>query len=166
MIRMRIFEMIGLATAALVFLSITVTLVSADDMPGGDAAALWEFITVTDSYKKWEFWPGKEGLYKGSFPHGAQVKLYVNRIALEAARAGKEMPPGAIILKENYGKDGKKLIAVTPMFKIKGFNPAGDDWFWAKYKADGSVEKSGKLENCIECHSSVRYRNWIFSKVK
>ncbi len=164
--RKRTVKLISFAAATLIVLSTAIGMVRAGDMPGADAASLWEFITKTKPYTKWELWPGRDGIYKGTFPHGAHLKLFANKIALEAAKAGKVMPPGAIVVKENYGKDGATLMAVTPMYKIAGFNPEADDWFWAKYKADGSVEKSGKVEGCIKCHTKVKNQNWIFNTVK
>jgi hypothetical protein len=159
-------KLISFTVAALLVLSTSIATVRAADMPGADAAALWEYVTKTDPYTGWEFWPGKEGMYKGTHPHGAHLKLYANKIAMEAAKAGKEMPAGAIVLKENYGKDAATLMAVTPMYKIAGYNPKAADWFWAKYKADGSIQKAGKVEGCIKCHTEVKDQNWIFNKVK
>jgi hypothetical protein len=54
-------------------------------------------------------------------------------------------------------------MAVTPMYRMKGFNPEGGDWYWAKYGADGSVMKSGKVEGCIQCHSVQKAKDWIFT---
>jgi hypothetical protein len=138
----------------------------AGEMPGADAGALWQYITGTSPYTDWQFWPGRDGMYKGTHPHGANLKLYANDIALEAARAGKVMPPGSIVVKENYGKDAATLMAVTPMYKVEGYNAEGADWFWAKYGADGEVQKAGKVEGCIKCHAKVKDQNWIFNTIK
>ena len=134
--------------------------------PTADAGKLWEYVTKTNPYTGWEFWPGRDGLYVGTQPHGAHLKLYTNAPALAAAKEGKQMPYGAIVLKENYGKDGKTLMAVTPMYRVEGFNPEGDDWFWAKYGPNGEVQKSGKVAGCINCHKARKSQNWIFNEVK
>ena len=55
------------------------------------------------------------------------------------------MPDGAIIVKENYGKDKEKLMAITQMYLKKGCNPDAGDWFWAKYGPEGEVMSSGKV---------------------
>ena len=154
------------AIACFASLTVAAAPLAAGDMPAADAAALWEYVTKTNQYSGWSYWPGREGLYKGTQPHGANLKVYVNGPALEAARSGKPMPSGAIILKENYGKDAKSLMAVTPMYKVEGYNPEGGDWFWAKYRADGEVEKAGKVEGCINCHRARKDQNWIFNEVK
>jgi hypothetical protein len=138
-----------------------------ESMPGADAQSLWKYITQTNPYQKWETWPGHPDMYPGQSPHGAFLRLYANPVAIEAAKAGKiEMPDGALIVKENYGKDQKTLMAVTPMYKIEGYNPDAGDWYWAKYGADGSVEAAGKPEGCIRCHSVKKQNDWIFTEVK
>jgi hypothetical protein len=155
-----------IALGSAVLFALGAVSVPAGDMPAADGAALWEYVTKTDPYTGWEYWPGREGTYKGTHPHGAQLKLYGNGPALEAARAGREMPSGSIVLKENYGKDGKTLMAVTPMYKVEGYNPDGGDWFWAKYGPGGEVQKEGKVEGCVNCHRPRSSQNWIFNEVK
>lgn len=76
------------------------------------------------------------------------------------------MPYGAILVKENYGKDKKNLLAITPMYKVKGFNPEGDDWYWVKYEPDGKIVTEGKPKGCIDCHEVVKDNNWIFTPAK
>ncbi len=153
---------IGLAITA-----VTVMPVSAGGhMPEADAKAVWSYITKDSPYTKWKMWPGKEGIYPGKSPHGAFLKLYVNDIAYEAAKAAKPMPDGAIIVKENYAEDKKTLAAITPMYKKKGFNPEAGDWWWAKYKPDGTAAASGKVKSCIECHAAAKKADYLFSKKK
>ncbi|MBW1895483.1 MAG: cytochrome P460 family protein, partial [Deltaproteobacteria bacterium] len=83
-----------------------------------------------------------------------------------AAREGKPMPYGAILVKENYGKDKTTLMAVTPMYKIKGFDPEAGDWFWAKYDANGKVLKEGQVTGCISCHQARKAADWIFTEAE
>jgi len=144
----------------------TSSLLTAGDMPSSDAKKVWTYVTETNPYLGWGFWPGYTEIYPGKSPHGAFLKLYANSVALKAAREGKIMPPGAIIIKENYGKDKKTLMAVTPMYRIKGYNPDGGDWFWAKYEPSGKVLKSGKVKGCIDCHTMQKSNDWLFSQPK
>jgi hypothetical protein len=137
---------------------------AADEMPPADGAALWELMTKTKPYQQWESWPGYPGMYPGNSPHGAFLKLYANDAAIAALKAHAPMPSGAIIVKENYGPDRKTLMAVTPMYRIAGYNPEGGDWFWAKYDAEGKAEAAGKLPMCIECHASQKDRDWLFTE--
>jgi hypothetical protein len=136
----------------------------AGDLPVADGKALWTYVTEKNPYQGWGYWPGRFGMYEGTRPHGAHLKVFANGPALRAAREGKPMPAGAIVLKENYGKDGKTLMEVTPMYKVTGYNPDGGDWFWAKYAADGTIDKEGKVAGCINCHKAVKDKNWIFSE--
>ena len=75
-------------------------------------------------------------------------------------------PNGSILVKENYGKDKKTLMAVTPMYKVRGYNPDEGDWFWAKYGPDGNIMSSGKVEGCINCHRARKNQDWIFTEPK
>ena len=63
----------------------------------------------------------------------------------------------------------KTLGAVTVMYRVNGYDPDAGDWFWAKYKADGSIAKAGKVAGCIGCigcigcHAAVINNVWIFT---
>ncbi|MBW1988886.1 MAG: cytochrome P460 family protein [Deltaproteobacteria bacterium] len=133
-------------------------------MPLPEAQAFWNYIARENPYEKWGMFPGYTGMYEGQSPHGAYLKLYANEKAVMAAEKGEPMPPGAILVKENYAKDQKTLMAITPMYKVPGYNPDGGNWFWAKYKPDGTVDASGKVNSCIQCHTPQK--DYIFSKPK
>lgn len=137
---------------------------AAQDMPEPEAAPFWTYMTKTNPYTEWKPWPGKEDMLPGTSPHGAFLKLFVNDVALKAIEEDKPMPDGAIIVKENYGKDKEKLMAITPMYLKKGYNPDAGDWFWAKYGPEGEVMASGKVEGCIGCHRTRD--NWLFTEKK
>lgn len=126
-------------------------------------AALWDHMKKMDYTKKWKMWPGKTAFYKGTEPHGAFLTTYVNGPALKAIKDKKGMlPVRAIVAKENYSPD-KKLMAITVMYKVKDYNPAGGNWFWTKYSPDGKIEAEGKVEMCINCHSKKKDNDYIFS---
>jgi hypothetical protein len=132
-------------------------------LPVDDVEKLQDYITTENPYEKWELWPGKGKLYEGTQPHGAYLTTYVNDIALAAIQEGKkEFPQGSIIVKENY-TGGKELAAITVMYKVEGYNPSGGDWYWLKYKADGSVDASGKVGGCIDCHRAQSGQDWVFT---
>lgn len=136
-----------------------------ETLPDPEAEALWTYITSTNPYTDWPPFPGHEGIYPGESPHGAYLKLYVNKPALLAISAMEdEMPEGAILVKENYAEDKKTLVAVTPMYKVAGYNPEGGDWFWAKYDAEGETAAAGKVDGCINCHRTVEGDDWVFTK--
>ena len=72
------------------------------------------------------------------------------------------MEDGSIIAKENYTAE-KKFVALTVMYKIKGYNPTAGDWFWAKYNPDGTVAAAGRVKGCIDCHSAKKDNDYIFT---
>ncbi|GAB4145745.1 MAG: hypothetical protein Tsb009_18040 [Planctomycetaceae bacterium] len=129
----------------------------------------WNYLQ-TVYYRNWAPAPGQGAdMYPGQSPHGAHLKMYLNRIA---AANPKTLPHGSIIIKENYGKDKKTLMAVTVMYRTKGYDPAHNDWYWVKYNPDGTVARTppakgnvpiaGRFKSCIECHSSAKGKDFVF----
>lgn len=156
---------IALLSVAVLAMGIAVSY-GGGELPAAEGKAVWQYISKDNPYTNWSLWPGHKGMYPGKSPHGAFLKLYANDVAIEAAKQGKPMPDGAILVKENYAKDKKTLAAITPMYKKKGFNPEAGDWFWAKYGPKGKVMASGKVQSCIDCHAARKAQDWIFTKTK
>lgn len=136
--------------------------VSKMELPAAEGAAVYTYITTVSKYQDWDLWPGKDKMYKGQPPHGAFLTTYINKEVKSAIDAGKVTGPGAIIVKENYSPE-KQLAAVTVMYKVAGYDPEANDWFWAKYKADGTVEKEGKVAGCINCHAAKKANDYVFT---
>jgi len=131
-------------------------------LPGPNAAELYRYITTLNPYARWQLWPGKGKIYKGTEPHGSLLTTYVNDTAYRSAGEKTAMTDGAIIVKENYTAE-KKLAALTVMHKIKGYNPEAGDWFWAKYTPEGKVEASGRVKVCIDCHTAKKDNDFIYT---
>ena len=139
------------------------------------AKELWQ--TMVDAG-----YAGENGLmsrpYTGQHPHGAILDTISGQIAMR----GKLHD---IVVKRNYGGEGvsitsvandpaKYLAAVTVMLKRPGYDPETQDWFWAKYKADGSLDTNpagmmlagkvakGKPQGCIACHSAAPGGDMMF----
>lgn len=117
--------------------------------------------------------------YQGVHPHGAVLDTIEGNVKVKDHR-------GHVIVKRNYGgKDvsvqkvandpSKYLGAVTVMFKREaGYDPENGDWFWAKYKPNGELDKNpkgmqlagrvakGKPEGCIACHSGAPGKDMVF----
>lgn len=139
----------------------TMAEIPTEDMRRG--TQLYTAITEKDDYKKWLLWPGKGKLYPGTEPHGSLLTIYVTadvRRTIEKNRG--MMMDNSIIVKENYNSD-KELMALTVMQKIKGYDAEHNDWFWAKYSPDGTVEAAGKVETCINCHEQSESVDYLFS---
>ena len=129
----------------------------------GSGAALWDFLKKEDYEKNWKIWPGTTAFHHGTQPHGILLTTYVNAIALRAIEAKKgALPDGSIIVTENYGAE-KWLESLTVMYKIKGYNPGENDWFWAKYGPEGTIAAEGKLNLCQDCHYEKRSNDYIWT---
>lgn len=125
---------------------------------GGDVR---QHIVSHDPYKQWETWPSKMKMKPGTQPHGSLVTVYINSIASDSIKTARDLDNNSIIIKENYTSD-KKLKEITVMYKVKGYNPEGGDWFWVKYDPKLKIVVEGKANKCIACHSKVKSNDYIF----
>jgi hypothetical protein len=127
----------------------------------------WNYLQKVDYQENWSRWPGQEQEFsEGRSPHGALLKIYVNK---KAAENLDDPPAKAVIVKENYNEN-EELMAITPMYRVgKDYDPEHNDWYWAKYKPDGTLFKkdgagiSGRVEACIKCHESAGGEDYIFT---
>lgn len=118
--------------------------------------------------------------YKGVHPHGAVLTNNTAELSLGGHK-------GQVIVKKNYGGEGvsvdavtadsaKYLKAVTVMYKREeGYDADNQDWFWAKFKADGSLDVNdkgmklagrvakGKTQGCIACHQAAPGGDYIYT---
>ena len=127
-----------------------------------DPAAVWQYIAKDNPYTEWGSWPSDEfkGFLFSGTPHTKVVRIFVNDVGQRVAtNFPGEMPANTIIVKENFTgespDDPGKLDALTIMYKVPGFNEEGGDWFWAKFKPDGTAEAAGKLASCAGCHYGI-----------
>lgn len=130
--------------------------------PGPDAEQLSVYIVRYKPYTSWRLWPGKGRLYPGKEPHGSLLTTFVNDTAYYSIKDKKGMADGSIIVKENYSSD-RKFVALTVMYKLTGYNPAGGNWFWAKYGPDGKAITSGKVDVCLKCHGQKEDNDFIWT---
>jgi len=136
-------------------------------------AKFWQFL-MGNNYKNWAPAPGQDGdFYSGQVPHGALLKMYVNRSAASDI-AGLKI--GSVVVLENYRSD-RSLKSISVMYRTEGFNPSANDWYWVEYNPDGTVVKDvtanqtqsenavllssqssklmGKASRCIGCHGQA-----------
>ena len=160
--------------ASFVTLVFSVIVISANQMekPFGGKADV-EFAKATwmamGDYKEW---PMKSGFYPGKSPHGKVLRLYYNLVDVN----GK---PYHVIVKDNYDGDNasvetvsrspeKYLVSVTIMVqREEGYDPEDNNWFWAKYGKDGSLDENaqgvlmagriakGMNVGCIHCDATT-----------
>lgn len=131
-----------------------------DEMPKpeAEAKAVWKYITDTHPFEKWPFWPDHQGTYNSKGPHGPKHKIYVNQLALDSKK--RPLQNGSMVVKYNLSP-ADEVKAVTIMYKVKGYNPAVGDWFWAQYSPTGEVQEAGKPEKCIACHLDKAENDYI-----
>ncbi len=133
-------------------------------------AAIWAHLQESDYQSTWTLWPGKGELYTGQVPHGMLLTTYLNDTAIRALNSGASvMPPGAIIVKENYMPD-RTLAAITTMFKVRGYNPDVNDWFFTKHLPSGELDRTpngmameGRLAGCTTCHTAMQTNDYLFT---
>ena len=129
--------------------------------PNSFEAKFWQYL-LDSKYRNWAPMPGKtDGFAEGGSPHGALIKIYMNRTA---AANPMEMPESSIIVKENFSP-AKELKAITVMYKTNG-------WYWIKYFPNGNVgtgppEKggmklAGRVKSCIDCHAAADGGDYVF----
>ena len=126
----------------------------------------WNYLQQAQ-YRNWAPLAGQtDGFYPGNSPHGEKVKLYANR---SAAAHADDPPFGSILVKENYDASGKSLMAITVMYRSKGFDPENGDWVWTKFEPDGAVsvmngmKLTGKVGMCAQCHKSAEGGDFVFA---
>lgn len=125
-------------------------------MAAADPKAVWQLITKDDPYKKYQSWPGSEGMRNGKAPHGAFYRVFINDALSSALPLQAPLvPAGGMIVKESYNSS-KEMTALYVMAKVPGYNPNAGDWYWANYTPDGKVIMEGKVGMCIDCHGAFK----------
>lgn len=111
---------------------------TADTSPKPFEDQFWKYL-IGNNYKNWSPGPGTSGdFYTGQNPHGALLKMYLNRTA---AGRSDNFPMGSVIILENYRAD-KSLKTISVMYRTDGFDPNANDWYWIEYHPDGTVVKA------------------------
>ena len=121
-------------------------------------------VSFLQDYNNWE-------LAKADVTSPAHMNaikdVYVNSIGIDAFKSGTvPFPAGTIITKENYADEsGTKgsLMALTCMIKMEaGYDPDNGDWAYVNTGADGVAQETGKLTMCIECHTQVKDKDYVY----
>jgi hypothetical protein len=169
-----------IATVALTSAMLLATQAIAAPFGGSDDVSyskqLWKVLTESG-------YVGKHVIngtpYTGQPPHGAILDTIDGEVTVGGTK-------GAVIVKRNYGGEGvskesvannpdEYLKAVTVMFKRSGYDPENKNWFWVKYKPDGSLHTNpkgmmlagkvakGMPQGCIACHQSAAGGDYVFN---
>jgi cytochrome c553 len=121
-----------------------------------------------------------------NFPATKQVRhYYANKTLVQAAREGKPVPEGSVILTEVYtvkldasknpvtGKDGfyepEKLIAYTAMATGKDWGKdfpemlRNGDWNYAVFGPDRQLRAGVNQAECLACHKPLDKESYLFT---
>ncbi|MBD3289684.1 hypothetical protein GF337_12835 [candidate division KSB1 bacterium] len=162
--------------------ALSMILVSGDEkqMPFGGEKDVQFAEAAWQAMEGYENWPMKSGFLEGSSPHGKVVRLYYNMISVD----GK---PYHVVIKDNFGGEGITIekaaespddyfgAATVMIQREEGYDPDNQNWFWAKYMADGSLDENargmkmaGKVAKgmnvgCIACHADAKDNDFLFT---
>ena len=121
-----------------------------------------------------------------NFPATNQVRYYfANKIALQAAKAGKDLPDGSVLFAEVYsaklGPDGKpaigsdgffvadKLLFYTAMARESGWGKdipemlRNADWNYAVFTLDNKQRPGVNQAECLACHKPLDKASYTFT---
>ena len=133
---------------------------------------LWNYLTSSEThYKNWSAYPDRETAEQsGSGPHGSQIKTYGNRNVMRNVAAPADQ---SLIVLESYAQDGEHLEAIDVMFRVAGYYPEHNDWYWVQYDKNGKVSRlpsaddnarmSGRVQSCIQCHAQAAGGDYVHS---
>ena len=121
-----------------------------------------------------------------NFPANNQVRYYfANKTALQAAKAGKDLPDGSVLFAEVYaaklGPDGKpimggdgffvadKLLFYTAMAREPGWGKdipeilRNEDWNYAVFTLDSKQRPGVNQAECLACHKPLDKVSYTFT---
>jgi len=112
---------------------------------------LWERMQGYESWGQVDGWDGV--LFSLDGTHGEYVQIWANGVALDDL---ENLPEGSIVVKEGYSDEaGEELNAITVMERREpGYDPENGDWFWGRFRADGTPTHAGRVGFCADCHAS------------
>jgi hypothetical protein len=118
-------------------------------------------------------------LYVGGPPHGKVREVLEGKIDNRRVIVKRNYGGAGVSIKSVSENRAKYLKAITVMAKQgDGYDADNNNWFWVKYKADGSLHKNpkgmslagrvakGMDKGCIACHKSASGTDMVFAHNK
>lgn len=169
---MSLLTKINISLLQLIFIAITLSAAEADDarikFPENYKNQLINYLSLDRSQNEDQI-----------------IRLFAPKEALEAAKSGKQLPDGTVLVGEIYkakkNSEGKviksalgrrirsKLAAIAVMEKRKGWGdkfPAelkNGDWDFAVFSTDGKRLVKKDLNACRSCHAPLTDMQHLFS---
>ncbi len=115
-------------------------------------------------YQQWAQFSDYQGTLPSALPHGPMSRVFINGVVESALEDfDGSLPDGSIIVKENVCTSPEVTeAALTVMWKVAGFDPNNNDWFWANMTPDGQIMAEGKVTACAACHGGARANDFVF----
>lgn len=94
-------------------------------------------------------------------------EIYVNRVAIDAAKANEPLPSGTVITMEDY-RDGS-IFRYVVMEKRTGWGERysqdvrNGDWEFQSFQPDRSVNESENVMRCMGCHRGQGSNDFVFT---
>lgn len=158
-------------------------------LPGPATAArsaLWPSLVKTNVSFPEDYRASYVKYHTMNFPATKQLRyFYANPVAVQAARAGKPVPDGAMMLAEIYSAkldaQGKPLVGADGFFvpdQIVGYSTMGRDAGWAKdvpemlrnenwnyavFSAARQLRPGVNQAECLACHKPLDKSSYLFT---
>ena len=131
------------------------------DSSGATAAVGNELIAFPESYR--------DGVHYNTIDRGSiREEMYTSEAAIAAAKSGKPLPDGTVILNEWY-EDGQ-LTHYFVMEKRIGWgadyseDARAGDWRFRDFHPDRSPNLSDNGTGCMACHRSQAAKDFVWTR--
>ena len=116
-------------------------------------------------------------VYQTLIEDGVMTKRYANAVAWEAARGGRELPTGSVILQASYQVQrdaaGKDIAGAVQSYSgMESRTDWGKDiplllrnenWDYGLFGADGKRRDELNEAQCLACHKPIGNDNYVFT---
>jgi cytochrome c553 len=99
---------------------------------------------------------------------GSTAELYANEVAVNAARAGKPLPVGSLIVTLNHSAD-RKSHSYSAMESRSGWGHAvpellrNGDWRYALFDGARQLRDGFNYAKCLACHKPMAQQSFVFT---
>jgi len=110
----------------------------------------------------------KQGIHYATVKRGnIREELFTSPEAVAAARNNQPLPPGTVIMMEDYRND--QLHRYIAMVKIDGYGKSqpedirNGDWAFQSFTPIGSINSSESVGRCMACHKKQANSDYVFT---
>ena len=117
--------------------------------------------TYVSGYQKWQR-INKKPIAGGSSAHTGTKNVYSSK-----RKRGARFPAGTVIVKAGAQPGKKWIYLIAVMRKVKGSNPAANDWWMIEYTRSSPTRRFSKLAEgrlCLSCHVGAKSNDYVFTR--